>query len=197
MTHQLNFIFQESDWVCPSEYPDLSKASEIAIDLETKDPNLKTLGPGWPRFDGAIVGFAVATADQQYYFPIQHDAGGNMDLAVTTAYIQDLLNLPCPKIFHNAQYDVGWLKINGFDIKGKIIDTMVAAAVVNENRFSYSLNSLGFDLLGEIKSEAFLNEKAKEWGLDPKQDLWRMPAGFVGHYAEQDAALTYKALAIF
>jgi DNA polymerase I-like protein with 3'-5' exonuclease and polymerase domains len=192
MTHQLNFIFQESDWVCPSEYPDLSKASEIAIDLETKDPNLKTLGPGWPRFDGAIVGFAVATADQQYYFPIQHDAGGNMDLAVTTAYIQDLLNLPCPKIFHNAQYDVGWLKINGFDIKGKIIDTMVAAAVVNENRFSYSLNSLGFDLLGEIKSEAFLNEKAKEWGLDPKQDLWRMPAGFVGHYAEQDAALTYK-----
>jgi DNA polymerase I len=77
-------------------------------------------------------------------------------------------------------------------LRGKIIDTMVAAAVVNENRFSYSLNSLGFDLLGEIKSEAFLNEKAKEWGLDPKQDLWRMPAGFVGHYAEQDAALTYK-----
>ena len=192
MTHQLNFIYQESDWVCPSEYPDLSHADCIAIDLETKDPNIKTLGPGWPRFDGAIVGFAIATAGQQYYFPIQHDAGGNMDLAVTTAYIQDLLKLPCPKIFHNAQYDVGWLKINGFEINGKIIDTMVAAAVVNENRYSYALNSLGFDLLGEIKSEAFLNEKAKEWGLDPKQDLWRMPAGFVGHYAEQDAALTYK-----
>jgi len=70
MTHQLNFVFQESDWVCPSEYPDLSHADAIAIDLETKDPNLKTLGPGWPRFDGAIVGFAVATAGQQYYFPI-------------------------------------------------------------------------------------------------------------------------------
>ena len=192
MTHQLNFTFQESDWVCPSEYPDLSHANEIAIDLETKDPNLKTLGPGWPRFDGGIVGFAIATAGQQYYFPIHHDAGGNMDEGVTVAYIQDLLNLPCTKIFHNASYDVGWLKINGFQIKGKIIDTMVAAAVVNENRYSYSLNALGFDLLGEIKSEVFLKEKAKEWGLDPKADLWRMPAGFVGHYAEQDAALTYK-----
>ena len=192
MTHQLNFVFQESDWVCPSEYPDLSHADAIAIDLETKDPNLKTLGPGWPRFDGAIVGFAVATAGQQYYFPIQHDAGGNMDLAITTAYMQDLLKLPCPKIFHNAQYDVGWLKINGFEIKGPIIDTMIAAAVVNENRYSYSLNALSFDLLGEIKSENFLNEKAKEWGLDPKQDMWRLPAGYVGHYAEQDAALTYK-----
>ena len=38
MTHQLNFIFQESDWVCPSEYPDLFKASKIAKNLETKNP---------------------------------------------------------------------------------------------------------------------------------------------------------------
>jgi DNA polymerase I-like protein with 3'-5' exonuclease and polymerase domains len=192
MTHQLNFVFQESDWVCPSEYPDLSHADAIAIDLETKDPNMKTLGPGWPRFDGGIVGFAVATAGQQYYFPIHHDAGGNMDEGITVAYIQDLLKLPCPKIFHNAQYDVGWLKINGFEINGRIIDTMVAAAVIDENRYSYSLNSLGFDLLGEIKSEQFLKDKAKEWGIDPKADLWKMPAGYVGHYAEQDAALTYK-----
>ena len=42
MTHQLNFIYNDSDWICPSEYPDLSKANEIAIDLETKDPNIKT-----------------------------------------------------------------------------------------------------------------------------------------------------------
>ena len=60
MTHQLNFIYNDSDWICPSEYPDLSKATEIAIDLETKDPNIKTKGPGWATFDGHIVGFAVA-----------------------------------------------------------------------------------------------------------------------------------------
>ena len=192
MTHQLNFVFQEADWVCPSEYPDLSNADAIAIDLETKDPNMKTLGTGWPRFDGGIIGFAVATAGQQYYFPIHHDAGGNMDEGMTVAYIQDILKLPCPKIFHNAQYDVGWLKINGFEIRGKIIDTMIAAAIVDENRYSYSLNALSKDYLGEIKSEAFLQEKAKEWGIDPKADMWKMPAGYVGHYAEQDAALTYR-----
>ena len=54
MTHQLNFIYNDSDWVCPAEYPDLSKATEIAIDLETKDPNIKTKGPGWATFDGYI-----------------------------------------------------------------------------------------------------------------------------------------------
>ena len=192
MTHQLNFIYNDSDWVCPAEYPDLSKATEIAIDLETKDPNLKTKGSGWATFDGHIVGFAVAALGQQWYFPIGHDAGGNMDLSMTTAWMQDVLKLPCPKIFHNASYDVGWLLVNGFEIKGKIIDTMIAAALINENRFSFSLNACAKDYLGEIKNETFLNEKAKEWGIDPKGDLWKLPAGYVGFYAEQDAGLTLR-----
>ena len=192
MTHQLNFIYNDSDWVCPSEYPDLSQAKEIAIDLETKDPNLKTKGSGWATFDGRIVGFAVAAFDQQWYFPITHDAGGNMDLAVTTAWMRDVLKTPATKIFHNASYDVGWLLMNGFEIRGKIIDTMIAAAIVDENRYSFSLNACAKDYLGELKNETFLLEKAKEWGLDAKQDLWRLPAGYVGFYAEQDAGLTLK-----
>ena len=192
MTHQLNFIYNDSDWTCPAEYPDLSNAKEIAIDLETKDPNIKTKGSGWATFDGAIVGFAVAAFDQQWYFPVQHDAGGNMDLGITTAWMQNVLKTPATKIFHNASYDVGWLLINGFEINGPIVDTMIAAAIVNENRFSFSLNSCAKDYLGEIKNETFLNEKAKEWGIDPKADLWRLPAGYVGFYAEQDAGLTLK-----
>jgi DNA polymerase I-like protein with 3'-5' exonuclease and polymerase domains len=192
MTHQLNFVYNDSDWICPSEYPDLSQAKEIAIDLETKDPNIKTKGAGWATFDGAIVGFAVAALGQQWYFPVQHDAGGNMDLAITTAWMQDVLKTPATKIFHNASYDVGWLLVNGFEINGPIVDTMIAAALINENRFSFSLNACAKDYLGEIKNETFLNEKAKEWGIDPKADLWRLPAGYVGFYAEQDAGLTLR-----
>ena len=192
MTHQLNFIYNDSDWVCPSDYPDLRHAKEIAIDLETKDPNIKTKGAGWATFDGHIVGFAVAALDQQWYFPIHHDAGGNMDSAITTAWMQEVLKTPATKIFHNASYDVGWLLVNGFEINGPIVDTMIAAALINENRFSFSLNACAKDYLGEIKNETFLNEKAKEWGIDPKADLWKLPAGYVGFYAEQDAALTLK-----
>jgi DNA polymerase I-like protein with 3'-5' exonuclease and polymerase domains len=192
MTHQLNFIYNDSDWVCPSEYPDLRHAKEIAIDLETKDPNLKQKGSGWATFDGGIVGFAVAALGQQWYFPIQHDAGGNMDLGITTAWMQSILRTPATKIFHNASYDVGWLLVNGFEINGPIVDTMIAAAVINENRYSFSLNACAKDYLGEIKNETFLNEKAKEWGIDPKADLWKLPAGYVGFYAEQDAGLTLR-----
>jgi hypothetical protein len=38
MTHQLNFISQESDWVCPSEYPDLSHANENSYRSRNKRP---------------------------------------------------------------------------------------------------------------------------------------------------------------
>ena len=192
MSHQLNFIYNDSDWVAPSEYPDLRDATEVAIDLETKDPELKRLGSGWATGKGHVVGFAVAALGKQWYFPIAHDAGGNMDLAVTTAWMVDLLKRPSTKIFHNASYDVGWLIANGFEINGKIVDTMIAAALIDENRWSFSLNACAKDYLGEIKNETFLKEKAKEWGIDPKADLWKMPAGYVGFYAEQDAALTLK-----
>jgi ribonuclease D len=51
-----------------------------------------------------------------------------MDSAITTAWMQDILRLPATKVFHNASYDVGWLLVNGFEIRGKIVDTMIAAA---------------------------------------------------------------------
>ena len=44
------------EWIMPDSYPDLSNYDEIAIDLETKDPNLTVLGSGWPRNDEHSIG---------------------------------------------------------------------------------------------------------------------------------------------
>ena len=55
MTNQINFTFQDSDWVPPTSYPDLRNAKEIAIDLETKDPFIKSKGPGWPTNNGTCI----------------------------------------------------------------------------------------------------------------------------------------------
>ena len=78
----------------------------------------------------------------------------------------------------------------GVDIKGKIIDTLIAP-LVDENRFRFDLNTLSKDYLQESKSEAQL-EAAKMWGLDPKGELWKLPASHVGEYAEQDAVVTLR-----
>jgi DNA polymerase I-like protein with 3'-5' exonuclease and polymerase domains len=42
------------------------------------------------------------------------------------------------------------------------------------------------------KDEKILIEAAKEYGVDPKADMWRLPAMFVGQYAERDAEATLK-----
>ena len=36
----------QTEWVPPTEFPNLSKYDEIAIDLETKDPDLMKMGSG-------------------------------------------------------------------------------------------------------------------------------------------------------
>ena len=69
----------DSDWSPPASFPDHYKeAKVISIDLETRDPNLMTLGPGWARDDGYIIGYAVAFNNFCGYYPIRHEGGGNL-----------------------------------------------------------------------------------------------------------------------
>lgn len=182
----------KSEWIPPDSFPDLSHAAEIAIDLETRDENMETRGPGWPRLDGYIIGYAVAIDGWKGYYPVAHAGGGNLDKRIVENWIGQVVALPCPKIMHNAAYDLGWLRASGFTVNGTIYDTMLAAACLDENRMSYSLNALGFDYLKQVKSEQGLKEAARDFGVHPKKELWKLPAMFVGEYAEDDAELTLK-----
>ena len=181
-----------SEWVAPDVFPNLSTATEIAIDLETCDPNMESMGPGWPRNDGYIVGYAVAVDGWSGYFPVAHGGGGNLDKGRVERWMADVLATNADKIMHNAAYDMGWLQVSGFKVNGRVYDTMLAAPLLDENRFSFSLNALGFDYLKEVKSEQGLKQAAAEFNVHPKKELWKLPAMYVGAYAEQDAALTLK-----
>ena len=194
---QLPLFKTPSEWTPPEDVPNLSDAKEIAIDLETYDPGIKQTGPGWATNNGYIAGIAIAVEGWKGYFPIQHEGGGNFDEKILKRQIKKILDLPCDKIFHNAQYDVGWLRWWGLEVKGRIIDTLIAAPLVDENRFRYSLNELGKDYLKETKSEALLYEAAKEWGVDAKAEMYKLPAMYVGPYAEQDADLTLRLWQFF
>ena len=182
----------QTEWIPPQDFPDLSNYPEISIDLETKDPNLKTMGSGSVTGRGEIVGIAVAVKDWSGYYPIAHEGGGNMDKKKVMSWFQDVLKTPALKIFHNAMYDVCFIRAAGLKIEGYIVDTMIAGSLVDENRFRYDLGSMGRDYLGIGKNEAVLKETAELWGVDPKSEMYKLPAMYVGEYAEQDATLTYK-----
>ena len=189
---QVPMFKPETEWVPPTHLPDLSDRKEIAIDLETRDPNLLTMGSGSVRGDGEVIGIAVAVEGWSGYFPINHEGGGNMDRALVLDWFEEVLHTDSTKIFHNAMYDVSWIRSMGFQIRGGIIDTLIAASLIDENRWGYALNALGREYVGMGKNEKILQEAAKEWGINPKSEMWRLPAPLVGEYAEQDAVVTLK-----
>ena len=183
-------IEAQTEWVKPTEFPDLRQADTIAIDLETHDPDLKSMGSGSVTGQGKVVGIAVAVDGYSGYFPFDHEGGGNLEKSKVIQWFKDVCESTADKVFHNAMYDVCWIRTMGIKINGNIYDTMIAASLVNENRFRYDLGSLGWDYCGRVKNETELVAAAKEWGLDPKADMWKMPAMYVGNYAERDAELT-------
>jgi DNA polymerase I-like protein with 3'-5' exonuclease and polymerase domains len=195
---QLSMTFKKSIWSCPNEYKDLSGYPEIAIDLETRDDGINEgLGAGWAMNKGYVIGFAVAVDGWQAYYPFKHLGGGNMIEPQVIKYMKDVCALPNTKIFHNAQYDIGWLGAMGIKVNGPIVDTMVAAALIDESRYSFALNNLAKEYIGEMKAETDLIEAAKDHGVDPKAEMWKLPAEHVGFYAEQDARITYRLWQVF
>jgi DNA polymerase I-like protein with 3'-5' exonuclease and polymerase domains len=189
--HELDLI--DVDWNIPPDYPDLTSYKDVAVDLETYDPNIKTLGPGWARKDGHIIGIAVAAGEYKGYFPIRHENGHNLDPRITLKWIKKQLSVPDMNvIMHNATYDAGWLRAEGVEIKGRIIDTMITGALVDENRWSFGLDAMARDFVALRKDEKLLQAAAKEWGVDPKSGMYLLPPKYVGTYAEQDAVATLK-----
>ena len=184
----------------------LKDVDTVAIDIETYDPNLKTKGSGAIRKDGFVCGIAVATNNDTAYFPLRHS---DTDIAYDRIekiwqVLNDKIfqNKKITKVFHNAMYDVCWIRsVTGKMIKGRIVDTMIAASVIDENRFRYSLDSLSKDYLNEEKYKYDLQQKTLEWSggtvRDPMTNMHKLPASIVKEYAKQDVNLTYKLWDLF
>jgi DNA polymerase I-like protein with 3'-5' exonuclease and polymerase domains len=182
----------QTEWIPPESLPDLSKYNEIAIDLETKDPELVKMGSGSVVGKGDVVGIAIAVKGWSGYYPIAHEGGGNMDRKKILKWFQSVLSTPATKIFHNAMYDVCWLRALNLSINGLIVDTMIASALVDENQMRYDLNNCAKRYTGKTKSETNLYSAAREWGVDAKAEMYKLPAMYVGEYAEMDAELTLE-----
>ena len=185
---------------------DLTGIDTVAVDIETYDPNLKTKGLGAIRNDGFICGIAVATGKDTAYFPLAH-SDTTIDIERIDK-IWEILNNKIfqneniTKIFHNAMYDVCWIRaVTGKKMKGRIVDTMIAASVIDENRFKYSLDALSKDYLNEEKYKYDLQQKTLEWSggtvKDPMTNMHKLPSSIVKEYAKQDVNLTYKLWNLF
>lgn len=193
----MNMFVPKSDWVPPDEFPDLRDAKLIALDTETRDPNLKTKGPGGVRNDGEVVGISIAT-DTGFsgYYPIGHLSGGNLDRDIVFSWLnRSLANSNAIVVGANILYDLEWLSCSGVNIRNVCHDVQIIEGLLDEEG-KYSLDALSTKYLGVPKDETLLREAAASFGIDPKSELWKLHSKFVGPYGEGDAVNTlgvYKA----
>lgn len=186
---QIPLFEPDSLWRPPSVLPQLGDV--VAIDLETCDPNLKKRGAGYKHKDGHVVGIALADKHTEIYLPFDHMSGDNLDKNIVLSYVSNVVKGCKELIFANATYDLGWLETVGISVSSHIRDIQVAEALIDEEKFTYSLNSLCKKYLGTTKEEKHLEEAANAYGVDAKSGMWKLPARHVGLYAERDARYTW------
>lgn len=188
-------------WEIPREFPNLSSAAYLGVDIERKDLQLEEHGPGWARGDGHIVGFSVAVPEgRSWYFPIRHEVepSYNLDPRHALAWARDTLSNPQQdKIGANLIYDVGGFRAEGVNVAGRCIDVQFAEALLSE-RGKVALDVLGHKYLGIGKERSALYEWCyQSYGGDRDEqrcNIYRAPARLVGPYAEADAALPLQII---
>jgi len=172
----------------------LSGAKLIAIDCETYDPNLLTNGPGGVRKDGRLIGISVAAnTGFRGYFPIGHAGEGNLNRNRVLQWAKATFETGIDKVGANILYDLEWLRTVGIEVKGNKYDIQVAEPLLDEERKEgYSLDILSKRYLGRGKDESLLNAAAQAYNINPKKEMYKLPAHYVGEYAEIDAVNTLE-----
>lgn len=202
MSAQLPLFEPSSDWTAPdiNDLPSWAGVRRVAVDVETRDDHLRTLGPGVRR-DAYIAGISFAFEDgPQYYLPIRHGGGGNMDAAAVIRYMRTQGQLFTGTLVGaNLSYDLDFLWEEGiFFPNAKFYrDVQVADPLINELHNSYSLEAISdrWGLPG--KDERLMMEALAAYGYkdkNAKKGIWALPAKHVGPYAEQDARLPLNIL---
>lgn len=173
-------------------FPSLAGQGIIGIDCECYDPDLKEKGPSTYR-GGYIAGISVATeAGFAEYYPVAHECGENLPKEKVFSWLKkQLANSKQPKAGANLLYDMGFLREEGVEVKGELLDVLVAEPLLNENRLSYDLDHVAKDRIGRGKVEDEMIEKiVSRFGKkNPKANIWRMDPDDVRSYAIPDAQI--------
>lgn len=171
--------------------PSWADAKRVSIDVETKDPDLKALGPGCRRAGNRVVGFAFAIEDgPEYYLPLSHEGGDNCPEGPENVwqYVRDQLrDFKGHILGAKLDYDTDWIQNEANILRHPLMDCQVADPMIYELHEHYSLETLceRHGLPG--KDEEILRQAASAYRINPKSELWKLPARFVERYGRVDA----------
>lgn len=180
--------------------PSLTGVKRISVDVETKDLLLTKLGPGVRR-GGYIAGLAVGIDNgPRFYLPVRHQGGGNLDEKQVFSWARDNFKYFKGEVAGaHLLYDLDYLAEQKIEFKNpkRFLDVQVAEPLLDENRFSFSLDALAKDYLKDRKEESILAQACADYKIPKKEiksSLWELPARYVGAYAEADVDLPLRII---
>lgn len=180
------------------DLPSWRDVKRICLDVETKDPQLRTLGPGVRRPGNAMVGVGFAIEDgPAYYLPIRHEGGDNMPVEHVLAYLRDQAkDFTGTIVGANLGYDLDWLWEEKIESPNAAWyrDVQVADPLINELYDRYDLDTIAARHGLPGKDEDVLRRYAAAYGVDPKKELYKLPGRAVAQYAAQDVRLPLQVL---
>lgn len=189
---QLTMFAPESDWRPPaiSDMPSWAEAKVIGIDVETKDPGIaQKLGPGVRR-GGYITGISLTLdGGRPYYLPYRHEGGDNLPEDEVLRYMRgNAKNFTGEFLGANLGYDLDYLWEDGIESPNVDLyrDVQIADPLIYELHDWFSLDAIGKRWGVHAKEHTLLDEAAKAYNVSPKGGMWRLPARYVGPYAEND-----------
>ena len=192
-----------SSWRAPDSFPDIYDAKWWSIDIESRDPYLKSRGPGFLRRDAYACGVAIHVEGFSGYYPVRHATGSNIAPNVVFDWLRDQTKHFRGEVYGaNVLYDEEalWYEDVRFHDDVKRRDVQICEPLLDaETTNGYSLAVLSNKYLGVGKDESLLREAAqmlnkgyrdkachKPISFDPKGDIWMMDPIYVGAYAEGD-----------
>lgn len=207
---QLPLFSPATHWTPPpmDTLPGWKGAKRICVDVETRDDNLRELGIGVRR-NGSIhpksgvsgnyvTGYSFTIeGGPSHYLPIRHEGGDNLPEEQVLEYLRtQAATFNGDVVGANLSYDLDWLWENGiqFGPDAMMRDVQIADPLIYELHMNYSLKHIGERYGIAAKNEDLLREAANIYGVDPKAGMWKLPARFVGAYAETDTQAPLEIL---
>lgn len=163
------------------KFPDLRDYPLVALDGETT-------GLNW--WKDKLFGFSISVADRDLYYDVRRNPESIEWLREQIPQVRKLTN-------HNMKFDWHFLRELGVIFpEDRTHCTMIRAALIDEHRMTYDLDSVGRDCVGMRKDGDIYAELAELFGGKPTRhaqigNLHRAPPEMAGRYAKQDTRLAY------
>jgi DNA polymerase-1 len=179
---QLDYRLVNTPELLSAFLSELGRQGHFAFDTETDQLDPMRCG---------LVGMSFSWQEGTgWYLPVRGPLGATvLDKQRTLEAVRPILEDPqISKVGHNVKYDLLVLRQTGVRVRGVVMDSMIAAFLLDAGRSRYGIDPLALDLLGyrKIATSEMLGTGKNQTSMD------RVPLETITRYAAEDADIAWR-----